>query len=46
MDIVESQEIPSFEETIQWYPIIDEILLKMFRRLVPITLKLKDTSDL
>lgn len=45
MEILEHQEIPSFEETIQWYPIIDEILLRMFKQLVPITLKLNEPSD-
>jgi hypothetical protein len=42
--ILENQEIPSFEETIKWYPIIDSILLKLFKKIVPYTLFIKDDS--
>lgn len=45
MDLLDSQEIANFEETIKLYPVIDEILLKMFRQLVPVTLLIRDDSD-
>jgi hypothetical protein len=43
MDLLE-QEGP-FEEAVKPYPIVDSILLKMFQRMVPVTLMIRDEDD-
>ncbi len=43
MDILEVEG--PFETAVQPYPIIDSILLKMFTRMVPVTLLIRDAED-
>lgn len=39
---VEEQEVPSFEKTAKAYPMIDEILLLYFKKIVPVSLLVKE----
>jgi hypothetical protein len=43
MDVLEQQG--PFEEAVKPYPIVDDILLRMFRQIVPVTLLLRDAND-